>query len=171
MISFYSSSIFCDYNLLFDGDDSSLPSLSSSIPPTFSFPSSSLTFYFLLSFLLSDLFFFLSLLSFLFSTTNPSSLHPFSLSPLFSFPPLHFTSLLLPSTLHPCISSPFLPSFYPRSFLLPPFSLSAGRDVFRRLFAFQRSSVLEVCRFSASKWTAKVRIIMKNCCSILMRLR
>jgi hypothetical protein len=33
--------------------------------------------------------------------------------------------------------------------------ITAGRDVFRRLFAFQRSSVLEVCRFSASKWTPK----------------
>ena len=144
MISFYSSSIFYDNNLLFDGDDSSLPSLSSSIPPTFSFPSSSLTFfsschYFLFSSLLQ------TLRPFILSLSLPSSPSPL------------FTSLL--STLHPCISSPFLPSFYPRSFLLPPFSLSAGRDVFRRLFAFQRSSVLEVCRFSASKWTAKVRTL------------
>ena len=34
--------------------------------------------------------------------------------------------------------------------------ITAGRDVFRRLFAFQRSLVLEICRHSASKWKPKV---------------
>jgi hypothetical protein len=38
-----------------------------------------------------------------------------------------------------------------------PSLVTAGKDVFRRLFAFQRSSMLEVCRFSVSKWSSKVR--------------
>jgi len=34
--------------------------------------------------------------------------------------------------------------------------IAAGKDVFRRMFAYMRSSMLEVCRFSSSKWAAKV---------------
>ena len=33
--------------------------------------------------------------------------------------------------------------------------IAAGKDVFRRMFAYMRSSMLEVCRFSSSKWTPK----------------
>ena len=99
MISFFLSSIFCDCNLLFNGDESFLPSLSSSIPPIFSFPPSYLTFF--------------------------SSCHYFLFSSLLYLRPFISFSLLLPSSLLPpsLLSSPFMPSFYTRSFLLPPFSL------------------------------------------------
>jgi hypothetical protein len=33
--------------------------------------------------------------------------------------------------------------------------IAAGKDIFRRLFAFQRSSMLEGCRFASSKWSPK----------------
>ena len=39
-------------------------------------------------------------------------------------------------------------------------SVVTYKDTFRRLFAFHKSSLLEVCRFSATKWTSKVRIIL-----------
>lgn len=36
------------------------------------------------------------------------------------------------------------------------FVITNGKDVLRRLFAFHRSSALEIARFAASKWTPKV---------------
>ena len=76
----------------------------------------------------------------------------FSPHPLLYLAPLTLTFSSFPhSLLH----------FLPFVSLSPPLP-SAGRDVFRRLFAFQRSSVLEVCRFSASKWTPKVRATVRT---------
>lgn len=37
--------------------------------------------------------------------------------------------------------------------------LSEGKDVMRRMFAFHRSALMEVCRFAASKWDSAVRTL------------
>ena len=50
--------------------------------------------------------------------------------------------------------------------------IMAGKDIFRRMFAFQRSSMLEVCRFASSKWTPKViGKYLALCCLRLLDLQ
>lgn len=42
--------------------------------------------------------------------------------------------------------------------------VSEGKDILRRLFSFQRTSLLEVCRFSSTKWVPQVCVfIYKKC--------
>ena len=80
----------------------------------------------------------------------PSNIHPPLTRPCYKFISrvleLDWLSNMMCHTLRPLQR---IPGADPRLII-------SGKDVLRRLFAFHRSSLLEVCRFSSAKWQPKV---------------